>query len=159
MAELVFQRQAAAEYDRAFAHVARYFMPFVLRAARIAMGMRVLDIAAGTGLSAEAACRPAFSCIVRFNRRRWPESVVGSFATGSSQQQVRPCPLCPDDNQNLQRKEMSRWAITPDQGPTPKLLRIARKRDEPVPVGHSHLRQRLRSITPFDPTIPLRLRI
>jgi ubiquinone/menaquinone biosynthesis C-methylase UbiE len=30
-------------------------MPFVLRAARIARGMRVLDIAAGTGLSAEAA--------------------------------------------------------------------------------------------------------
>jgi ubiquinone/menaquinone biosynthesis C-methylase UbiE len=55
MAELVFQREAAAEYDRAFAHVARYFMPFVLRAAHIASGMRVLDIAAGTGLSAEAA--------------------------------------------------------------------------------------------------------
>ena len=55
MEELVFERQAAAEYDRAFAHVARYFMPFVLRAARIARGMRVLDIAAGTGLSAEAA--------------------------------------------------------------------------------------------------------
>jgi ubiquinone/menaquinone biosynthesis C-methylase UbiE len=55
MAELVFERQAAAEYDRAFAHVARHFMPFVLRAARIAQGMRVLDIAAGTGLSAEAA--------------------------------------------------------------------------------------------------------
>src|SRR5262245_31132227 len=55
MAELVFEREAAAEYDRAFAHVTRYFMPFVLRAARIARGMRVLDIAAGTGLSAEAA--------------------------------------------------------------------------------------------------------
>ena len=55
MEELVFEWQAAAEYDRAFAHVARYFMPFVLRAARIARGMRVLDIAAGTGLSAEAA--------------------------------------------------------------------------------------------------------
>jgi ubiquinone/menaquinone biosynthesis C-methylase UbiE len=55
MEELVFERQAAAEYDRAFAHVTRYFMPFVLRAARIARGMRVLDIAAGTGLSAEAA--------------------------------------------------------------------------------------------------------
>src|SRR5262249_56843778 len=53
--ELVFERQAAAEYDRAFAHVTRYFMPFVLRAARIVRGMRVLDIAAGTGLSAEAA--------------------------------------------------------------------------------------------------------
>ena len=55
MEELIFERQAAAEYDRAFAHVTRYFMPFVLRAARIARGMRVLDIAAGTGLSAEAA--------------------------------------------------------------------------------------------------------
>jgi ubiquinone/menaquinone biosynthesis C-methylase UbiE len=55
MKGLVFERQAAAEYDRAFAHVANYFMPFVLRAARVARGMRVLDIAAGTGLSAEAA--------------------------------------------------------------------------------------------------------
>jgi ubiquinone/menaquinone biosynthesis C-methylase UbiE len=55
MEELGFKREAAAEYDRAFAHVTRHFMPFVLRAARIARGMRVLDIAAGTGLSAEAA--------------------------------------------------------------------------------------------------------
>ena len=55
MEELVFEREAAAEYDRAFAHVTRYFMPFVLRAARVARGMRVLDVAAGTGLSAEAA--------------------------------------------------------------------------------------------------------
>jgi ubiquinone/menaquinone biosynthesis C-methylase UbiE len=55
MEELVFQKQAAAEYDRAFAHVATYFMPLVLRAARVAHGMRILDIAAGTGLSAEAA--------------------------------------------------------------------------------------------------------
>jgi len=46
MEELVFERQAAAEYDRAFAHVTRYFMPFVLCAARIARGMRVLDIEA-----------------------------------------------------------------------------------------------------------------
>jgi ubiquinone/menaquinone biosynthesis C-methylase UbiE len=55
MGELVFEREAAAEYDRAFAHVTRYFMPFVLRAAHIAAGMSVLDIAAGTGLSAETA--------------------------------------------------------------------------------------------------------
>jgi ubiquinone/menaquinone biosynthesis C-methylase UbiE len=55
MAELVFKRAAAAEYDRAFAHVTRYFMPFVLRAAHIVPGMRILDIATGTGLSAEAA--------------------------------------------------------------------------------------------------------
>jgi ubiquinone/menaquinone biosynthesis C-methylase UbiE len=53
--ELHFKGEAAAEYDRAFAHVTRYFMPFLLRAADVTPGMRVLDIATGTGLSAEAA--------------------------------------------------------------------------------------------------------
>jgi ubiquinone/menaquinone biosynthesis C-methylase UbiE len=54
-AEFSFKDEAAAEYDRAFAHVTAHFMPFLLRAADIAPGMRVLDIATGTGLSAEAA--------------------------------------------------------------------------------------------------------
>jgi ubiquinone/menaquinone biosynthesis C-methylase UbiE len=54
-AELAFKDEAAAEYDRAFAHVTAYFMPFLLQAAHIAPGMHVLDIATGTGLSAEAA--------------------------------------------------------------------------------------------------------
>jgi ubiquinone/menaquinone biosynthesis C-methylase UbiE len=53
--ELTFKDEAAAEYDRAFAHVTMHFMPFLLRAAHVAPGMRVLDIATGTGLSAEAA--------------------------------------------------------------------------------------------------------
>ena len=53
--ELSFKDKAAAEYDRAFAHVTAYFMPFLLCAAHLAPGMRVLDIATGTGLSAEAA--------------------------------------------------------------------------------------------------------
>lgn len=53
--ELTFKDEAAAEYDRAFGHVTAYFMPFLLRAARLAPGMCVLDIATGTGLSAEAA--------------------------------------------------------------------------------------------------------
>jgi ubiquinone/menaquinone biosynthesis C-methylase UbiE len=53
--ELTFRDEAAAEYDRAFSHVTAHFMPFLLRAAHIAPGMRVLDIATGTGLSAEAA--------------------------------------------------------------------------------------------------------
>lgn len=53
--ELAFKGEAAAEYDRAFAHVTAHFMPFLLRAAHVAPGMRVLDIATGTGLSAEAA--------------------------------------------------------------------------------------------------------
>jgi ubiquinone/menaquinone biosynthesis C-methylase UbiE len=53
--ELLFKGEAAAEYDRAFAHVTRSFMPFLLRAAAVTPGMRVLDVATGTGLSAEAA--------------------------------------------------------------------------------------------------------
>jgi ubiquinone/menaquinone biosynthesis C-methylase UbiE len=53
--ELLFKGEAAAEYERAFAHVTRYFMPFLLRAAEVTPGMRVLDVATGTGLSAEAA--------------------------------------------------------------------------------------------------------
>ena len=53
--ELTFKKEAAALYDEAFAHVTAYFMPFLLRAAHVAPGMGVLDIATGTGLSAEAA--------------------------------------------------------------------------------------------------------
>jgi ubiquinone/menaquinone biosynthesis C-methylase UbiE len=53
--ELSFKDEAASEYDRAFAHVTAHFMPFLLRTAHLAPGMRVLDIATGTGLSAEAA--------------------------------------------------------------------------------------------------------
>src|SRR5258708_873138 len=52
---LTFRDEAAAEGDGAFAHVTAHFMPFLLRAAQVAPGMRVLDIATGTGLSAEAA--------------------------------------------------------------------------------------------------------
>ena len=54
-AELAFKDAAAAEYDRAFAHVTAHFMPFLLRAAHVAPGMQILDIATGTGLSARAA--------------------------------------------------------------------------------------------------------
>ena len=54
-AGLVFNHEAAAEYDRAFGHVTVHFMPFLLRAAHVVPGMHVLDIATGTGLSAEAA--------------------------------------------------------------------------------------------------------
>ena len=49
------RHEASAGYDRAFARVTTHFVPFLLRAAHIAAGMRVLDIAAGTGLVAEAA--------------------------------------------------------------------------------------------------------
>src|SRR5262245_61019905 len=53
--ELTFNKEAAAGYDRAYARVTTHFVPYLLRAAHIAPGMRVLDIAAGTGLAAEAA--------------------------------------------------------------------------------------------------------
>jgi SAM-dependent methyltransferase len=52
--DLDFRAEAAAEYDRAFAHVSSHFLPFVLRAARLAPGHRVLDVATGTGISAQA---------------------------------------------------------------------------------------------------------
>lgn len=53
--DLAFKAEASAEYDRAFAHVSTHFLPFVLRAARLAPGHRVLDVATGTGISADAA--------------------------------------------------------------------------------------------------------
>ena len=53
--ELAYKKEAAAGYDRAFGQVSTYFAPFLLRAAHLAPGMRVLDIATGTGLAAEAA--------------------------------------------------------------------------------------------------------
>jgi len=53
--ELTYKNEAAAGYDQAFARVSTHFVPFLLRAAHIAPGMRVLDIASGTGLAAEAA--------------------------------------------------------------------------------------------------------
>src|SRR5215472_14452158 len=55
MAELHFDDAAAAGYDRLIGPVSRHFIPFLLRAARIGLGMRVLDVATGTGLAAEAA--------------------------------------------------------------------------------------------------------
>ena len=53
--EIAFKAEAAAEYDRAFQHVSSYFLPFAIRAAGIARGQHVLDVATGTGISAEAA--------------------------------------------------------------------------------------------------------
>ncbi|MGE0714326.1 MAG: class I SAM-dependent methyltransferase [Alphaproteobacteria bacterium] len=55
--ELTYKEEAAAGYDRAFARITTHFVPHMLRAARLAPGMRVLDIAAGTGLASEAALR------------------------------------------------------------------------------------------------------
>lgn len=53
--QLAYKNEAAAGYDRAFAPITKHFAPFLLRAARLGPGMRVLDIATGTGLAGEAA--------------------------------------------------------------------------------------------------------
>lgn len=55
--ELAYHDEAAAEYDRAFAHVSSHFLPFLLSAAGVAVGMKVLDIATGTGLAAAECLR------------------------------------------------------------------------------------------------------
>jgi ubiquinone/menaquinone biosynthesis C-methylase UbiE len=55
--ELAYHDEAAAEYDRAFAHVSSHFLPFLLRAAAVRSGMKVLDIATGTGLAAAECSR------------------------------------------------------------------------------------------------------
>lgn len=56
-AELAHEDEAAAGYDRAFGHVATHFIPCLLRAAHLAPNMKILDIAAGTGLAAAAALK------------------------------------------------------------------------------------------------------
>lgn len=55
MSELSYKDEAASAYDRAFAQLSTHFLPFLLRAARLEPGQRVLDAATGTGIAAEAA--------------------------------------------------------------------------------------------------------
>jgi ubiquinone/menaquinone biosynthesis C-methylase UbiE len=55
MEELQFRDTAAAGYDATVGEMTRRILPLLLRAARLAPGQRVLDIAAGTGLATEAA--------------------------------------------------------------------------------------------------------
>ena len=54
--QLVYSEAAAEGYDRTFGcHVSVRFVPALLNAAQLAPGMRVLDVATGTGFAAEAA--------------------------------------------------------------------------------------------------------
>jgi len=55
VAEISYNTAAAQRYEEAFAHVTGHFIPDLLRAAALAPGQRVLDVATGTGLAAEAA--------------------------------------------------------------------------------------------------------
>lgn len=50
-----FYDTGASGYDEVFGFASREFVPTLLRLARVAPGHRVLDVAAGTGLAAEAA--------------------------------------------------------------------------------------------------------
>ncbi|MFO1158063.1 MAG: methyltransferase domain-containing protein [Reyranellaceae bacterium] len=52
---LTYDEGAAGGYDRAFGRVTTHFVPHLLQAAGLEPGMRVLDIAAGTGLASAAA--------------------------------------------------------------------------------------------------------
>jgi len=53
--EFSYGVEAAAGYDGAFSHVSKYFVPYLLHAAQLAPGKKVLDMATGTGIAAEAA--------------------------------------------------------------------------------------------------------
>ncbi|WP_188973966.1 class I SAM-dependent methyltransferase [Neoroseomonas lacus] len=55
MTELQFRDTAAAGYDQVVGRMTAQFIPPLLQAARIVPGHRVLDIAIGTGIAAEAA--------------------------------------------------------------------------------------------------------
>ena len=50
-----FYDAGAAGYDQNFGFASREFVPTLLRLARLAPGQRVLDVATGTGIAAEAA--------------------------------------------------------------------------------------------------------
>jgi ubiquinone/menaquinone biosynthesis C-methylase UbiE len=50
-----YDRASAAGYDRAFGSISGQFIPALLRAARVSPGYKVLDVANGTSVAAEAA--------------------------------------------------------------------------------------------------------
>jgi ubiquinone/menaquinone biosynthesis C-methylase UbiE len=94
--ELAYHDEAAAEYDRAFAHVSRHFLPFLLSAAGVASGMKVLDIATGTGLAAAEAllivgptghvlAADASEAMVGQARQRLSQAANASFAVEDGQ--------------------------------------------------------------------------
>jgi SAM-dependent methyltransferase len=55
MSELQFQRGAASTYEQCMGQLSAQLVPRVLSAARLRSGLRVLDVATGTGLVARAA--------------------------------------------------------------------------------------------------------
>ena len=55
MPEALFTSKAAERYNDLFGEVSRRFVPMLLRLAGVAPAQRVLDVATGTGIAAEAA--------------------------------------------------------------------------------------------------------
>jgi ubiquinone/menaquinone biosynthesis C-methylase UbiE len=55
VSQLMYDATAAAGYERGFARISSHFVPFLVQAGRVAPGQRILDVATGTGLAAEAA--------------------------------------------------------------------------------------------------------
>src|SRR5262249_3033337 len=84
--ELSFRAEAAAEYDRAFGRISAHFLPFLLSAARLAPGQRVLDVATGTGIS----CRRGTRC----GRPRRVRAGHGYFDGDGGQGTSAPYPVC-----------------------------------------------------------------
>ena len=52
-----FGGASAAGYDRGFGSISGQFVPGLLRAARVGRDHRVLDVATGNGVAAEAAAK------------------------------------------------------------------------------------------------------
>jgi ubiquinone/menaquinone biosynthesis C-methylase UbiE len=52
-----YAEASAAGYDRGFGSISSQFVPALLQAARVNLGHRVLDVATGTGVAAEAAAK------------------------------------------------------------------------------------------------------
>jgi ubiquinone/menaquinone biosynthesis C-methylase UbiE len=57
MSDRCYFDAGASGYDRGFGSVSPTFIPTLLRAAHLKLGQRVLDVATGTGIAAEAAAR------------------------------------------------------------------------------------------------------
>ena len=95
MAELHFRDAAAAGYDRAVGHMTRQLIPPLLRAARLAPGMRVLDIAAeaaaeAVGPSGHVVAADISPAMVERARERLGGSPNLSFAVEDGQRLTFP---------------------------------------------------------------------
>ena len=107
MAELSYAQRRGQGYDRYFGHVSREFVPPLVRAARLAPGQRVLDIATGTGLVAEAAAAavgPTGSVVA---------ADIAPAMLGQPRSAWEPCPTRPSPSRTGRRSPSWTGASTP----------------------------------------------